>query len=64
MNYKKYAPLKSLLHYITIHVKNLVLHFFSNLRYLGRHEGIFAPFRGFLLVTTETGDHFDFFLSF
>ena len=61
MNYKKYAPLKSLLHYITIHVKNLVLHFFSNLRYLGRHEGIFCPFSGIFVGYHWNGGPFWFF---
>ena len=49
---------------ISQYVKNLVLHYFSNLRYFGQREGIFAPFRGFLLVTMATGYHFEFFLTF
>ena len=61
MHYKEYAPLKSLLYYITITC--LVLHYFSNLRYFGWREGIFAPFRGFFLVTMATGHHFEFFFD-
>ena len=32
-----------------LHVKNLVLHYFSNLRYFGRREDIFCPFLGILV---------------
>ena len=46
MHYKKHAPYKSLLYYITITCQKFSFTLFSNLRYFEWREGIFCPISG------------------
>ena len=58
IHYKKYAPLKSLLHYTTITCQNFSFALFLYL------EIFWSARRHFLPVTMAEGYHFEFFMTF
>ena len=62
MDYKKYAPLKSFLYYITITCQKFSFALF--LKLLVSVKTFFGTFRRFWLVTLATGYHFGVFLTF